>query len=301
MNRFWIYQRERFPLLGHGLVIVAFSASAIAFSAFARHAALPAPWLLAAGFLSSLCSFAQMRIADEWKDADEDRRYRPYRPVPRGLVTLRELAWIGVPAGVIQLVVALAIDPRLIIGLACVWAYFALMSQEFFAGRWLRAHPAIYVASHVAIVPMIDAYVSSFDWFVARVPAPHALPWFLAVTFCNGLMVEVGRKLRAPRDEEHGVETYTALWGVRRASAVWCVAFAATAILASFAAAQIGVARIDAPLFVAAFTVAAAFAAWFVRRPATWIASRIETISGAWTVAMYGALGLFPFALRGLP
>ena len=41
-------------------------------------------------------------------------------------------------------------------------------------------------------------------------PAPPALGWFLAVTFLNGLVVEVGRKMRAPSDEEPGVETYTA-------------------------------------------------------------------------------------------
>ena len=114
VNRFWIYQRERFPLLGHGLVIAAFSASAIAYSAFARHAALPAPWLLAAGFVSSLLFFAQMRIADEWKDAGDDRLYRPYRPVPRGLVTLQELAWIGAGAGVVQLAIAAVVSPGLI-------------------------------------------------------------------------------------------------------------------------------------------------------------------------------------------
>jgi len=110
MKRFWVYQRERFPLISHGLLIAAFSASAIAFSAFARHAALPHWWLLAAGFLSSLFFFLQMRIADEWKDAAEDAEFRPYRPVPRGLVSLRELAWVGVAAGVAQFAIALAIS-----------------------------------------------------------------------------------------------------------------------------------------------------------------------------------------------
>ena len=38
--------------------------------------------------VTSFLSFLQLRIADEFKDFDEDSRYRPYRPVPRGLVTL---------------------------------------------------------------------------------------------------------------------------------------------------------------------------------------------------------------------
>jgi 4-hydroxybenzoate polyprenyltransferase len=297
MKRFWIYQRERFPLLTHGIVIAAFSASAIAFSAFARHAPFPAWWLLAGGFASSLIFFAQMRVADEWKDAEDDARYRPYRPVPRGLVTLRELGWIAVAGGAIQLAIALAISPRLIPILLCVWAYFALMSREFFVGRWLRSHPVAYIGSHMLIVPMIDFYVSSFDWLIAHAAAPRALAFFLAVTFCNGLVVEIGRKIRAPKDEEFGVETYSAIWGRTRATIIWCAAFAVTAALGALAATRVAFAGVDAPVFAVALATAALASAVFIRKPLHLTASIIETFSAVWTVALYVCLGLLPFAL----
>jgi 4-hydroxybenzoate polyprenyltransferase len=299
VKRFWIYQRERFPLVSHGLLIAAFSASAIAFSAFARHAALPAWWLLAAGFASSLLFFLQMRIADEWKDAAEDAEFRPYRPVPRGLVSLRELAWAGGAAGAVQFAVALAITPRLVPLLLGVWIYFALMSREFFVSRWLRAHPVAYIGSHMLIMPAIDFYVSSFDWLVAGVSAPHSLAWFLVVTFCNGLVVEIGRKIRAPRDEERGVETYSAMWGRVRATWIWCAAFAATAVLATIAAAHIDLTHVDAPIFGAVLVVAVVATIAFVRYPVPLAAKFIEALSGAWTVVMYTALGLLPFVVRG--
>ena len=38
MNRWWIYQKERFPLLAHGPLIFAFSACAVAFSSLLRGA-----------------------------------------------------------------------------------------------------------------------------------------------------------------------------------------------------------------------------------------------------------------------
>src|SRR5690606_20595795 len=38
ITRFWIYQRERFPLLAHGILISAFSFSAIAYSRISRGA-----------------------------------------------------------------------------------------------------------------------------------------------------------------------------------------------------------------------------------------------------------------------
>jgi len=299
LKRLWVYQRERFPLDSHGALIAAFSASAIAFSAFARHAALPDWRPLAAGFVSSLLFFLLMRIADEWKDAADDARFRPYRPVPRGLVTLRELAGVGIVAGVLQLAIALAVTPRLVPLLLGVWVYFALMSREFFVGAWLRAHPVAYIASHMAIVPMIDAYVSAFDWLVARQPAPPALTWFLAVTFCNGLVVEIGRKLRAPADEERGVETYSALWGRLRGATVWCAACAATAGLATVAASR-GSGMADGGFFAVLLAAAVGCGAAYVREPSRRHAKRIESLSGAWTVILYLTLGLAPFAVKAV-
>jgi 4-hydroxybenzoate polyprenyltransferase len=36
---------------------------------------------------------------------------------------------------------------------------------------------------------------------------------FFWVSFFNGTVLEIGRKIRAPQDEEAGVETYSFLWG----------------------------------------------------------------------------------------
>ena len=91
-GRWWVYQRERFPVLAHGPLILAFSSSALSFSALLRGAReWPRPAALVAAFVTCLLFFLQLRIADEFKDFEEDSRWRPYRPVPRGLVTLREL------------------------------------------------------------------------------------------------------------------------------------------------------------------------------------------------------------------
>ena len=74
-SRWWIYQRERFPVIAHAPVILAFSLSAVAYSALLRGAAsLPGwkPCLVA--FLNSFLSFLQLRLADEFKDFDEDAK-----------------------------------------------------------------------------------------------------------------------------------------------------------------------------------------------------------------------------------
>src|SRR5215217_2153566 len=102
MNRWWTYQRERFPVVAHGLLIAAFSFCAVSYSAVLRGATPAWPSAVTA-FVSCFLFFLQLRIADEFKDFDEDSRYRPYRAVPRGLVTLRQLAVLWVLTGLVQL------------------------------------------------------------------------------------------------------------------------------------------------------------------------------------------------------
>ena len=70
-------------------------------------------------FATAFLFFLQLRIADEFKDFEEDSRYRPYRPVPRGLVRLRELGWLGAAAACLQLATGAAGCSR---GWWCCWA-----------------------------------------------------------------------------------------------------------------------------------------------------------------------------------
>src|SRR5579862_4811635 len=144
-NRWWTYQRERFPVFADAPVIAAFSFSAVSYSTLIRGAHNFLAWKpCVVAFGSSFLFFLQLRIADEFKDFEEDSRYRPYRAVPRGLVTLRELGVLGVCTGLAQLGLALWLDPPLVQLLALVWVYLTLMSKEFFAGEWLKARPIVY-------------------------------------------------------------------------------------------------------------------------------------------------------------
>lgn len=300
MNRWVVYQRERFPLAGHAPLVAAFSASAVCFSSLVRgHIAVPRLSALVVAFLTSLLFFLQLRIADEFKDYEDDARFRPYRPVPRGLVTLRELAWIGVAAAVVQLVLALWLQPSMIWLLMLAWLYLVLMTREFFAARWLKAHPIIYMASHMLILPLVDLYATACDWWLAGLREPPAgLYWFLVVSYLNGIVIEIGRKTRVPADEEHGVETYSALWGVHGAARAWLGAVLLTGVAAWQASARIGT---QAPTLVLLAILAAACAAAarrYMRTAEPGGGQSIEVMSGVWTVLMYLGLGTGPLAIR---
>ena len=298
MNRWIVYQRERFPLAGHAPLVAAFSASAVCFSLLVRgHIAPPPLTTFLVAFVTSLLFFLQLRIADEFKDFEDDSRYRPYRPVPRGLVTLRELAWIGVAAAVIQLTLALALDPTIVWILAIAWVYLALMTREFFAPRWLKRHPVVYMTSHMLILPLVDLYATACDWWAAgHHQLPRGLYWFLIVSYLNGLVIEIGRKTRVAVDEEQGVETYSALWGTGGAVRAWMIAVLLTAFAAWRAAARIGTATPMLILLAVLVIACGVIAVRVVRSHASGSGKAIEVMSGVWTILMYVGLGAAPLA-----
>ena len=301
LRRWWIYQRERFPLHRHGPLILAFSCSAVTFSWMLRsQSGWPAWSSLVVAFLSCLIFFIQMRIADEFKDDEDDTRYRPYRPVPRGLVTLRELGVIFVSVGVVQLCLAFWLDVRLLVPLFITWTYLALMSKEFFASKWLRSSPLLYMLTHVPIIPIIDLYATSTDWLVYQGYASSGLIWFLLTTLFNGMVIEIGRKIRSPQDEEEGVVTYSAVWGRKRAVCIWWLVLGLTLAFALMAASRVSFVLPCAIALGIAFTCAVLIGIRFLRQQAPRGGQWIENWSGAWTLVLYVIMGLAPLLWREL-
>lgn len=298
-GRFSRYLQERFPPLAYLVMITVFTFSAAAFSRLARGEPGFIPLdRFAVGVLTSLFFFLSLRILDEHKDADVDRRYRPELPVPRGLVTLAELRRVGLAGLAVVVALNLLVSPPLLLGIAVFAAWATLMTKEFFVREWLREHHAVYLVTHMAIMPCIDAYTTGLDWLSARVAPPLGIELFLVVTFLNGCVIEVGRKIRAPGTEREGVDTYTAVWGVRPAAAVWLALLVLTALTAWMAAQAIG-AGTPVGLLLAAYCAGASVPGiLFLLDPTPARARAIETASGLGTIAMYLLLGAGPFLAR---
>jgi 4-hydroxybenzoate polyprenyltransferase len=248
-------------------------------------------------FVVALGFFLLLRLADEFKDAADDAIYRPYRPVPRGLVTLRELAGVGVLVLIIQLLITLLMGWKLLPYLLAAWIVLALMSREFFVAEWLRARPVLYMLSHMLILPLIDLNLLAAAGQSGSEPSA-AWGWFLLTTYTNGIVFEVGRKLRANEDEEVGVETYSALWGVPRATAVWLLAVGIAGvcgIAAGWSVSQaVGTRNAMALIFMFGW-IAAGWVGWrMIGQPSSSTSRWIERLSGLWVLAFYLNLGVLP-------
>lgn len=299
LQRLWIYQAERFPLLSHSLLVLALTIGVSGFASAGK--GWPPLVRLVGAFVAAIGFFMLLRISDEFKDAAEDAAFRPYRPVPRGLITLRELAWVAVVVIGVQLVVTLLLGVALVPYLLAAWLLMFLMSKEFFAEKWLRAHPLIYMLSHMFILPLFDFYLLAAAWQGHGAP-PVAFAWFLVATYCNGIVFEIGRKVRAAADEETGVETYSVLWGVGRAAWAWWLAVAiagGAGIAAAWSAAWWGgMNPRSATVITAIVLLGALLTAWgawrMTTQPTSTNSKWIERLSALWVLTFYLSMGLLP-------
>lgn len=292
-RRLWVYQAERIPLGKTALLLAIFSAASINVSAILAGRDLPGWGAYLSAFGIVLILFIQLRVCDEVKDREIDARYRPERPVPRGLVSLNTIVGIGTVLVLPAALFAYLYFPPTLWLLALVWLWLGLMSAEFFVGHWLSARPVLYLVSHMAIMPLMDLLLTGVEWLPQGGP-PQGLWLFLVLSFVNGCILEIGRKAWAPENEREGVETYSSLWGVRRTGIVWtgliglsfvCLALVGGAtghIWAVIVPGLVGV-------IVCMITVRR-----YVRAPDNAAQKQMDTVAGLWVFTCYGAAGFAP-------
>lgn len=295
LKRFFIYQKERFPLIGHGLLVASFTFSAIAYSRICRGVEGFVSWqTYLVGIFITITLFLLVRIFDEFKDAEDDAKYRPELPVPRGVIRFSELRTMGIIIFVLQVLVNIFFFPKMLLIYFAIIVYLLLMGKEFFVADWLKRHQFWYVTSHMFIIPFIDIYASGLDWLLEGAGPPTGLLFFFGVSYMNGIVLEVGRKLRVPEDENEGVLTYSSMLGANRATVLWIIVLVATLALAVGASAFAGYGLTGMIVLTTVFLVCVFPAILFLNRKTKKRSKAIELMSALWTIAMYLTLGGVP-------
>ncbi len=299
IKRFYIYQKERFPVLGHGLMIAAFSFSAIAFSRVCRGAEGFISWkLYFLAIFNTIGIFFLLRVFDEFKDKEDDAKFRKYLPVPRGLISLTELRNVGIGVFVSQIVVNSIFVPQILPLYALVVGYLLLMGKEFFVAEWLKKHQFWYVVSHMLIIPLVDVLASGFDWELNNVVPSRGLLLFFAVSFMNGVVLEIGRKIKTPLNEEEGVVSYTKLLGITGAPLTWLLLLVATLVLAILSSQYAGHSVEEQMMLVVLFVICSLSSLWFMLSKTQKAAKSMEIAAALWTLGMYILLGGIKMFIR---
>lgn len=319
--RFREYVSERFPPAKTGLLVGAFSSASVTASAILGGRALPGWETYAIAFAVALSALFQLRVLDEYKDAEDDARYRPERPVPRGLVTQRELWEVGWSSVALSIGLLLLLDWRLPLVYLGVLAFMALMTVHFFVpqerpnllpedvligGKLIPArrpdlpgNSVFTLLSHMLVMPLIDFLVTACEWLPTGEPPPFGLWLFLGLSFVNGCVVEIGRKAWAPENERLGVDTYSARWGHRATgSALIAAGFAAVTLIS-----RLGGHTATPWLYLAGLVIVIPLSIAGIayhRNPSPANQDRVELMSGLFVFLSYMAAGYLPLLNRYL-
>ena len=270
IKNFKIYLNERFPLGKNSFFVLIFTLSGYIYAGLLYNSKIiksilskevnrvpllwnkeinkvPIIWYkLLPLFIIIFMFFFQLRITDEFKDYEEDLKYRPYRPVQRGIISLKALGKIGIATIIIQIILAHVINSKLIYFMLLVWIYMFLMTKEFFIKNWLTERILIYALSHVVIMIFITLVILKGTGYILESHFLESLylsleryeknifigliPLF-ALNYLNGIVLEIGRKTRRANEEEYGVQTYSKLWGRKKAVFILCILYAIEYIL----------------------------------------------------------------------
>ncbi len=213
-KKWYTYQKERFPILIYGSYVLAIVIAVFCYCSYlVQNKYTINNLIIIPMFIVAFLQFLMVRIVDEFKDYEEDCKYRPYRPVPRGLIKLSELKVLFVICLSLQYIITIVINPRSLIYLLLLWLFFVVMSKGFFIKKFLDKHILAEVMLDELLMPILVLYLSSFAFFINI----KAMWKILILSYIISWIVEVARKVRCKDDEEKGVKTYTQVFGINKA------------------------------------------------------------------------------------
>lgn len=324
IKNFKIYLNERFPLGKNSFFVLIFALSGYIYTSLLYNSKIMYLFIngvkigifqykIIALFIIIFMFFLQLRITDEFKDYEEDLKYRSYRPVQRGVVTLKTLRKIGIATVTIQIILAHVINPKIIYYMMLVWIYMFLMSKEFFIKKWLTKRILIYALSHVVIMVFITLVIveatqyivpkNIFDVFILqwyKHNIDFALIPLFALNYLNGIVLEIVRKTRRADEKEHGVQTYSKLWGRKKAVVVLSLLFVIEYFLVILGLAH----TYEKYFFFGGLTllviliVSIYFMVKFLKKDLS--GKIVETVSGLWIIFSSMCMGLLPYFVFSL-
>ena len=339
IKNFKIYLNERFPLGKNSIFVLIFTLSGYIYTGLLYNSKIIKPTLskevnrvllfwdkeidkvpiiwykFLPLFIIIFMFFFQLRITDEFKDYEEDLKYRPYRPVQRGVISLKALGKIGIATIIIQIILAHVINPKLIYFMLLVWFYMFLMTKEFFIKNWLTERILIYALSHVVIMIFITLVIVKGTGYILESHFLETLYLLLekyeknifigliplfTLNYLNGIVLEIGRKTRRADEEEHGVQTYSKLWGKKKAVVILSLLFAVEYFLVI-----LGLSYTYEKYFLFSgltlliiLIISIYFMIKFLKKDLS--GKIVESVSGLWIVFSSMGLGLLPYFVFSL-
>lgn len=287
VRRLAAYLAERFPVLGHGILIFAYYSSSQFLARTLTQPGRPMHYDLSSllGAITLFLFFFHLRVFDEHKDYAEDCIHYPQRVLQSGVITLRDLKVLGGIAIALEIAICAWRGVPALAAWSVAFVFSLLMLKEFFVRDWLKERFLAYATSHMLIMPFLSLLVFSFA--TGRWPWT-APPWYWMYAWVGFFVTfnwEVSRKIRAPEDEIEGVDTYTRIFGTYGAAYVVLLIRVIDTALVSLVGWHLGLSPWFYAALVALFVVSLVGFFQFRFHTSRKTAKRMETYAGMYIIA----------------
>jgi len=161
--------------------------------------------------------FLTLRLFDEIKDFETDKKSHPQRPLVRGLVKHVDLYKMILGSVILEVFLLSTTGISALVGILISILYSLFMFKEFFARNWIRKHLTFYAVTHTFVsflfsLTLFSAFTTTFLWSFS--------PRFYLFALINWLLFNVyefGRKTFTTTEEQVSIDSYSKVFGVKGA------------------------------------------------------------------------------------
>lgn len=222
LKRLYIYFKERYPIIPRiavGLIVFA----EIHFIILLNNGVTWQDILPNLGIQEAVGAFTVfaflmwLRIADDLKDYETDKKLFPERPLPSGRVKIKDVMIICTIVQAIAVALnVIFMNNLLFFGILYFYGY--LMSKWFFQRSKIQPSLPLALVTHNPVQAIVNLYIISFTVIKYNLqPISLVNVMALFTLYFPALIWEVSRKIRAPKDE-NAYTTYSKLFGYKRAT-----------------------------------------------------------------------------------
>ncbi len=158
-----------------------------------------------------------LRIADDLKDYETDKKLFKERPLPSGRVQKKDIIIICIIVEIIAIILN-GIFMNNLLFFAILYGYGYLMSKWFFQKSKIQPSLPLALVTHNPVQMFINLYIISFTcikYSLSLISLTTVMALF--TLYFPALIWEISRKIKAPKDENE-YTTYSKLFGYKKAT-----------------------------------------------------------------------------------
>ncbi len=208
--RYLRFVNERFPVVSHLVMVVTFFLGTILMAGDYESLFNKELYKVIMSAVVIVFIFIHLRILDEIKDYKSDIEAHPDRPLPRGLISVKEAGILVFSIIVIELGLAFLVSINFFIALVMTIFYSLLMFKEFFIGNFLSKRIFLYALTHTPVTLFI--IITIFAVYNGNIFSINRL--YLSISgILQAFVFEISRKTFIKEMEKKGLASYSGMAG----------------------------------------------------------------------------------------